>query len=57
MPKLYTLLGADGTFYKSAKKGKYAGWKVGKIFGKLDCKSGMRMLKKIKYFFSHGQMQ
>lgn len=47
-------------FYKILKKGKIigseipgtlAGYKQGKIFGRLDCKSGMRMKKENRVFF------
>lgn len=31
--------------------GEYAGWAPGKIFGNLDCKSGMRMKKENRVFF------
>lgn len=31
--------------------GKYAGWKPGKIFGTLLCKSGKRMKKENRVFF------
>lgn len=50
MPKLYKVL-KGGRVIKSRKKGKYAGWKQGKIFGRLDCKSGMRMKKENRVFF------
>ncbi len=32
-------------------RGQYAGWKPGKIFGRLDCKSGLRMKKENRVFF------
>jgi methylphosphotriester-DNA--protein-cysteine methyltransferase len=31
--------------------GLYAGWRPGKIFGRLDCKSGLRMKKENRVFF------
>jgi methylphosphotriester-DNA--protein-cysteine methyltransferase len=31
--------------------GLYAGWRSGKIFGRLDCKSGLRMKKENRVFF------
>ncbi|MBI2035718.1 MAG: hypothetical protein HYT12_03495 [Candidatus Liptonbacteria bacterium] len=37
--------------YIKQKKGKYAGWAPGKIFGLLSCKSGMRMKKENRVFF------
>ncbi len=46
----YRLL-RDGKFYSSEIAGKYAGWGPGKIFGRLDCKSGMRMKKENRVFF------
>lgn len=48
--KLYTILKA-GEFVKSPTPGEYAGWGPGKIFGRLDCKSGMRMKKENRVFF------
>lgn len=48
--KLYTIL-KDGEFIKSPISGEYAGWGPGKIFGRLDCKSGMRMKKENRVFF------
>jgi methylphosphotriester-DNA--protein-cysteine methyltransferase len=33
--------------------GEYAGWRPGKIFGRLDCKSGMRMKKENRVFFAN----
>ncbi|MDX1608383.1 MAG: Ada metal-binding domain-containing protein [Candidatus Spechtbacterales bacterium] len=50
MPKLYKVL-KNGEIVKSRKKGRYAGWRPGKIFGRLDCKSGMRMKKENRVFF------
>ena len=50
MAKLYRIL-KNGKLINSSKPGKYAGWKPGKIFGTLDCKSGMRMHKKNRVFF------
>jgi methylphosphotriester-DNA--protein-cysteine methyltransferase len=41
----------DGEIVESAIPGKYAGWRPGKIFGRLDCKSGMRMMKENRVFF------
>ncbi len=31
--------------------GEYAGWRAGKIFGRLECKSGMRMKRESRIFF------
>jgi methylphosphotriester-DNA--protein-cysteine methyltransferase len=47
---LYTIL-KDGEFIQSLIPGVYAGWSTGKIFGRLDCKSGMRMKKENRVFF------
>lgn len=41
----------DGGIIESSVPGKYAGYKKGKIFGRLDCKSGMRMRKENRVFF------
>lgn len=49
--KYYNILCADGVTRKSKIPGKYAGYKPGKIFGTLDCKSGKRMNKKNRVFF------
>jgi len=48
--KLYKIL-KDGEIIDSEIPGQYAGWKSGKIFGRLDCKSGMRMKKENRVFF------
>ncbi len=48
--KLYTIL-KEGEFIPSTVPGEYAGWAPGKIFGRLDCKSGMRMKKENRVFF------
>lgn len=48
--KLYKIL-KNGEFIVSSIPGKYAGWGPGKIFGKLDCKSGMKMKKENRVFF------
>lgn len=50
MKKKYLLL-KEGHKYQSTIPGEYAGWGPGKIFGKLDCKSGMRMKKENRVFF------
>jgi len=49
-PKIYHVL-KDGKIVASTVPGKYAGWRPGKIFGRLDCKSGMRMKKENRVFF------
>jgi methylphosphotriester-DNA--protein-cysteine methyltransferase len=40
-----------GRITESNSPGKYAGWAPGKIFGRLDCSSGMRMKKENRVFF------
>lgn len=41
----------DGKVIKSKILGRYAGWRPGKIFGRLDCKSGKGMKKENRVFF------
>ena len=41
----------DGEIVDGLIPSKYAGWKKGKIFGRLDCKSGMLMKKENRIFF------
>jgi methylphosphotriester-DNA--protein-cysteine methyltransferase len=48
--KLYKILKA-GEIIESEIKGAYAGYSKAKIFGRLDCKSGMRMRKENRVFF------
>ena len=48
--RVYWLL-KKGRRVPSAVPGRYAGWRVGKIFGRLDCKSGMRMKPENRVFF------
>ncbi len=48
--RFYSIL-KDGRTIDSTIPGRYAGWKPGKIFGRLDCKSGMRMKKENRVFF------
>ena len=47
---MYKIL-KNGQFIESTIPGLYAGWGKGKIFGRLDCKSGMRMKKESRVFF------
>ncbi|PIR69481.1 MAG: metal-binding protein [Candidatus Niyogibacteria bacterium CG10_big_fil_rev_8_21_14_0_10_46_36] len=47
--KRYKIL-KNGKFIESTTPGKYAGWAPRKIFGRMDCESGMRMLKKNRVF-------
>jgi methylphosphotriester-DNA--protein-cysteine methyltransferase len=48
--KTYKIL-KDGKAITSTVPGLYAGWKRGKIFGRLDCVSGKRMKKENRVFF------
>lgn len=48
--KTYKILKRGGII-ESAVPGRYAGWKPGKIFGRLDCASGMRMKEENRVFF------
>ena len=48
--KQYKILTPKG-LVQSYTPGFYAGWKKGKIYGRLDCKSGMRMKKENRVFF------
>lgn len=41
----------NGKIIESLIPGRYAGWKLGKIFGRLDCQSGMRIKKENRVFF------
>ena len=41
----------DGETSESEVPGNYAGWRPRKIFGRLDCKSGMRMKRENRVFF------
>ncbi len=45
----YKLLGPDGKFYSSKKKGTVGGHKALKIYGRLNCPSALRWIKKGKY--------
>jgi hypothetical protein len=48
--KIYHVL-KNGKIIESTTPGKYAGYRRGKIFGRLDCGSGMRMKKENRVFF------
>ncbi len=50
MRRVYYVL-KNGKIVPSILPGKYAGWKKSKIFGRLDCQSGMRMKKENRVFF------
>ena len=47
---MYHILKQD-RIITSAIPGTYAGWRPGKIFGRLDCASGKRMHKENRVFF------
>lgn len=55
MGKIYKIMRDDGRIIESMRKGKYAGWngkrKDRLIFGRLDCKSEMRMKTENRVFF------
>lgn len=48
--KIYKIL-KDGEITESKTPGRYAGWRPGKIFGRLDCASGKQMKKENRVFF------
>ncbi len=48
--KVYNLL-QNGKIIQSNLPGTLAGWRQGKIFGRLDCQSGMKMKKENRVFF------
>ncbi|MFQ5573055.1 MAG: Ada metal-binding domain-containing protein, partial [Nitrosopumilaceae archaeon] len=48
--KLYKVI-KRGEVVELPYPGNYAGYKKGKIFGRLDCKSGMRMNRENRVFF------
>jgi len=50
MRKKFRIL-KGGKIIESLIPGKYAGWRPGKIFGRLDCRSGMRMKRENRVFF------
>jgi len=50
VPRLYRVI-RNGKTIETKTPGRYAGWRPGKIFGRLDCKSGMRMKKENRVFF------
>ena len=41
----------NGQITESDVQGRFAGWKPGKIFGRLDCRSGLRMKRENRVFF------
>lgn len=48
--RTYKILKPKGVI-ESTKLGRFAGWRPGRIFGRLDCKSGMRMRSENRVFF------
>lgn len=46
---MYTLIGKDGKAYQSETKGRLGGNKALKIYGRLDCPSALRWIKKGHY--------
>ena len=54
MSKFYKIV-KDGQVIQTKTPGKYVGWMRGKIFGRLDCKTGMRMKKENRVFFANWQ--
>jgi methylphosphotriester-DNA--protein-cysteine methyltransferase len=47
--KTYTLLGTDGSPYRSAEKGQWGGHRRTKIYGRLDCPSALRAIERGGY--------
>lgn len=45
MRRIFKLIGPDGTTVVSRKKGTLAGHRPLKIYGRLDCPSGLRLMK------------
>jgi methylphosphotriester-DNA--protein-cysteine methyltransferase len=46
MTKTYRLLGADGNFYQSKRKGLLGGHYRTKVYGRLDCPSALSWLQR-----------
>jgi methylphosphotriester-DNA--protein-cysteine methyltransferase len=53
MTKTYRLLGADGNFYESARKGLFGGNRRAKIYGRLNCPAALRALKRATSYPRH----
>ncbi|MFD7861434.1 Ada metal-binding domain-containing protein [Streptomyces sp. NPDC059783] len=47
--KTYTLLGADGRFYRSPARGEWGGHRGSKIYGRLDCPAALRAVARGGY--------
>jgi methylphosphotriester-DNA--protein-cysteine methyltransferase len=53
MAKTYRFLGADGRSYESLTKGLFGGNKRAKIYGRLDCPSALRAIKRGRTYQQH----
>jgi methylphosphotriester-DNA--protein-cysteine methyltransferase len=53
MTKTYQLLGPDGRAYESPTKGLFGGNKRGRIYGRLDCPSALRAIKRGRTYQQH----
>ena len=53
MTKSYRLLGADGRLHSSSSKGLLGGNSRGKIYGRLDCPSALRAVKRGRTYQQH----
>ena len=51
--KTYRLLGADGKFYESPRKGLFGGSKRARIYGRLDCPAALRALARARSYPRH----
>ena len=53
MAKTYRLLGPDGRSHESPTKGRFGGNKRGQIYGRLDCPSALRAIKRGRTYQQH----
>jgi methylphosphotriester-DNA--protein-cysteine methyltransferase len=53
MTKTYRLLGANGRSYESPTKGLFGGNKRARIYGRLDCPSALRTIKRGRTYQQH----
>jgi methylphosphotriester-DNA--protein-cysteine methyltransferase len=53
MAKAYRLLGADGLTYQSPTTGLFGGNKRARIYGRLDCPSALRAIKRGQTYQQH----
>jgi methylphosphotriester-DNA--protein-cysteine methyltransferase len=51
--KTYQLLGPDGRRYDSPTKGLFGGHKRARIYGRLDCPSALRAIKRGRTYQQH----